>query len=352
MPAGRPSSPPRVRRPDTGRPVLSARAGAALGVLVVLMTILAIPFKEWITQRRPDRRARVAGRLAHRAGRRRCRPRTRAGTTRPTSRPRRGRGCTSSGPGEVGYVVLDRGDRGGPGDRPRPGPMAQAPRGGRGGARCGPPSSRSPTPRQTEPARRPRRPPSRPRATAGDGSGPRARRARQPGGPRRGRPQLGRPVRGGPRGRAPLRLRPARRRGDHAAAARRHAVPDPVLPDLPAGHGRGEHAGVRGAHARDDRPAGDGPRAGRGLPRGPRPLPRRAGGARARRADRRDQRRGDARPGQVPARAGRPLLAAGPGVNPLGDEALALLAQRGIAPGGAGAAPPAGAWRARDGVGT
>jgi len=31
--------------------VLSARAGAALGVLVVLIAILAIPFKEWITQR-------------------------------------------------------------------------------------------------------------------------------------------------------------------------------------------------------------------------------------------------------------------------------------------------------------
>ena len=51
MPVGRPSSAPRVRRSDTARPVLSARAGAALGVLVVLIAILAIPFKEWITQR-------------------------------------------------------------------------------------------------------------------------------------------------------------------------------------------------------------------------------------------------------------------------------------------------------------
>lgn len=50
MPAGRPSS-TRGRRTVTGRPVLSARAGAALGVLVVLITILALPFKEWVTQR-------------------------------------------------------------------------------------------------------------------------------------------------------------------------------------------------------------------------------------------------------------------------------------------------------------
>jgi cell division protein FtsB len=31
--------------------VLSARAGAVLGVVVVLIAILALPFKEWITQR-------------------------------------------------------------------------------------------------------------------------------------------------------------------------------------------------------------------------------------------------------------------------------------------------------------
>ena len=41
----------RGRRTVPGRPVLSARAGAALGVLVVLITILALPFKEWVTQR-------------------------------------------------------------------------------------------------------------------------------------------------------------------------------------------------------------------------------------------------------------------------------------------------------------
>ncbi len=41
----------RARRADTGRPVLSARAGAALGVFIVLLAILAIPFKEWVSQR-------------------------------------------------------------------------------------------------------------------------------------------------------------------------------------------------------------------------------------------------------------------------------------------------------------
>lgn len=42
--------------------MLSARAGAALGVVVVLITILAIPFREWITQgtRISDLEAQVA----------------------------------------------------------------------------------------------------------------------------------------------------------------------------------------------------------------------------------------------------------------------------------------------------
>ncbi len=53
MRAGRPSSTPPTAggTADDGRPVLSARAGAALGVLVVLVAILAIPSKEWVTQR-------------------------------------------------------------------------------------------------------------------------------------------------------------------------------------------------------------------------------------------------------------------------------------------------------------
>ena len=61
MPAGRPSS-SRMGRSGSGRPVLSARAGAALGVLVVLIAILALPFKEWITQR--ARIADLEGQLA------------------------------------------------------------------------------------------------------------------------------------------------------------------------------------------------------------------------------------------------------------------------------------------------
>jgi cell division protein FtsB len=52
MSAGRPSS-ARAGRERAGEPrgpVVSARAGAALGVVVILITILAIPFREWITQ--------------------------------------------------------------------------------------------------------------------------------------------------------------------------------------------------------------------------------------------------------------------------------------------------------------
>lgn len=42
--------------------MLSPRAGAALGVLIVLVAVLAIPFKEWVTQR--ARIADLEGQLA------------------------------------------------------------------------------------------------------------------------------------------------------------------------------------------------------------------------------------------------------------------------------------------------
>ena len=64
----------------------------------------------------------------------------------------------------------------------------------------------------------------------------------------------GRP-RGRPGGGAPVPVRAARRGGDRAPAGRRHPVPHAVLPDLPAGHRRGERAGVGRAHAGDERPA-------------------------------------------------------------------------------------------------
>ncbi len=50
MSDGRPSTVRQERRSDTRRPVLSARAGAALGVVVVLITILALPFRAWMNQ--------------------------------------------------------------------------------------------------------------------------------------------------------------------------------------------------------------------------------------------------------------------------------------------------------------
>ena len=62
--------------------------------------------------------------------------------------------------------------------------------------------------------------------------------------------------------------------------------------------------------------------------RGARALPGERGPvARVRPGDRGHLGRRDARPGQVPARAGRQSLAQGPGVNPLGDEVLELLGE-------------------------
>ena len=50
-------------------------------------------------------------------------------------------------------------------------------------------------------------------------------------------------------------VRQPRRRGHRAAARRRHAVPDDVLPDLPAGGLEDRHARGLRADARDDRAA-------------------------------------------------------------------------------------------------
>ena len=62
MPAGRPSSSMQERATDIRRPVLSPRAGVALGIVVVLIAILALPFREWVTQRAriSDLQAQVA----------------------------------------------------------------------------------------------------------------------------------------------------------------------------------------------------------------------------------------------------------------------------------------------------
>ncbi len=51
MSAGRPSSTTSERIAGVRRPALSPRAGIALGIVVVLIAILALPFREWVTQR-------------------------------------------------------------------------------------------------------------------------------------------------------------------------------------------------------------------------------------------------------------------------------------------------------------
>ena len=136
-----------------------------------------------------------------------------------------------------------------------------------------------------------------------------------------------RPPAAGARGRrAPLPVRPARRRRDLAAAGGRHAVPDAVLPDLPAGDGRREPAGVGRPDARVAGRAGHRPRARRRLPGRARGLPGHP--RRPRRAAHPDDRRRDARPGQVPARARRRTRwPPGPGVNPIGDRAVAEMGE-------------------------
>ena len=125
--------------------------------------------------------------------------------------------------------------------------------------------------------------------------------------------------------RAPMPLRAARRRGDRTTPARRHAVPDDVLPDVPAGMQRDRHAGGLGPHGHDDPAAGRRPAARGGVPGRTRALPRRARSAGRGAGDRRGVGGGHAHPGQVPARARRPGPGVRPRVNPLGDQALAEL---------------------------
>ncbi len=82
--------------------------------------------------------------------------------------------------------------------------------------------------------------------------------------------------------RAPLPVRAAGRGGDGAAAARRHALPHDVLPDVPAGGLGHRHAGGERRHEGDDGAAGHRPGAGRRLPgraRGLHRAPRRHRGA-------------------------------------------------------------------------
>ncbi len=133
-----------------------------------------------------------------------------------------------------------------------------------------------------------------------------------------------RDAQGGP----PLHLRAARRRRDLAAAGRRHAVPDAVLSDLPAGAVRDRPARGRWFDAGDDGTARHRRGAGSSL--------------RAAHEDYLARRDAIGSLGTTVTAGGMPRrvkclhvlvahsLAAGPGVNPFGDEALELLADWGV----------------------
>jgi cell division protein FtsB len=108
--------------------VLSARAGAVLGVLVVLMAILAIPFKEWITQR-----ARIADLESQLAWHTQRTEELRAALDRwedPAYVEAQARARLHFvRPGQVGYVVLAEDEAAAP-ETTATRPMVQAPSGG------------------------------------------------------------------------------------------------------------------------------------------------------------------------------------------------------------------------------
>jgi cell division protein FtsB len=108
--------------------VLSARAGAALGVLVVLIAILAIPFKDWITQR-----ARISELESQLAWHTQRVTELEASIKRwddPAYVEAQARARLHFvKPGEVGYVVLAEEETAEPETTPTR-PMAQAPKGG------------------------------------------------------------------------------------------------------------------------------------------------------------------------------------------------------------------------------
>ena len=146
------------------------------------------------------------------------------------------------------------------------------------------------------------------------------------GGPRRRRRPARPPAPRGARDRAPLPVRPARRGRDRAAAARRHAVPDDVLPDLPP---------ARPARSARWRPRGDegDDRAARPTTPSSPPRYRRAHEdylRRRRRARQVQEIEGFPAGGMPTGSSACTCWSAtrwppAPGVNPLGDEALALL---------------------------
>ena len=108
--------------------MLSARAGAALGVLVVLIAILAIPFKEWITQR--ARISDLESQLAWHTQRVTELEQSLSRWDDPAYIEAQARARLHYvKPGEVGYVVLAEEETTAPETTPTR-PMAQAPKGG------------------------------------------------------------------------------------------------------------------------------------------------------------------------------------------------------------------------------
>lgn len=128
MSAGRPSTRRQDRRSDTRRPVLSARAGAALGVVVVLITILALPFREWITQ--GTRIAELESQLAWNTQRVAELKAAHERWQDPAYIEAQARARLHFvRPGQVGYVVLTEDEPQAP-ETTATRPMAQAPQGG------------------------------------------------------------------------------------------------------------------------------------------------------------------------------------------------------------------------------
>ena len=308
--AGRPAG-RGLRRPPVVRPVTMLS-----GVLVILALLIAPYVRPWLAQRSQltQGRAEVVQLQSEVARLQAERNRWNdPAYIRAQARARLG----MLNPGEVGYVRLDpaapttrrtRAAR-----RPRSAPARHAPGTARSGSRSSAPARRH----RSRRARRDREGPpcrdirvgraGRSRTTSG-GAGPaRAARARDGG------------------GRAPVPVRPAGRRHDPPPARGRHPVPDDLLPHLSARDRRRRDAGVGRCDAGDDRADPPGRRPRRALRARPRGLP----------APR-------AALGEVPEIAGVSAggmpdrvkclhvlvahsLAAGPGVNPLGDEALAAL---------------------------
>ena len=233
------------------------------------------------------------------------------GRAGPLARPglRRAAGPAAAEVRQAGGAVVHRARRRA-GDRHHR-PRARAGRARRGAAlvraRCGSPPA----------------PPTCP-GLAGD----RTRRpaARRAGRPRRRLPPARAPGPGGRRGGPPLPVRRARRRAHRAPAARRHAVPDLVLRHLSSPHRRAVDPREPGRHARDERAArGATPTCASGIPR------RTSTTSSAAPSSATCPRSPGVSAGGMPARVKclhvlvAHSLAAGPGVNPLGDEALEML---------------------------